>query len=47
MGFLKYLNKIGGDLPTTYLPQLDIATKMGWLIGINGNVWWEIGRAHV
>ena len=38
--FAVLLNVFVRDLPTTYLPQLDIATKMGWLIGINGNVWW-------
>ena len=34
------LNVFFRDLPTQYIPDADIAGKMGWLIGINGNVWW-------
>lgn len=38
--FAVLLNVFVRDLPTTYLPDLKIAEKMSWLIGINGNVWW-------
>ena len=34
------LNVFVRDLPNNYLPDLGIAEKMSWLIGINGNVWW-------
>lgn len=34
------INVFVRDLPTEYLPDLGIADKMSWLIGINGNVWW-------
>lgn len=34
------INVFVRDLPNEYLPDLGIADKMSWLIGINGNVWW-------
>ncbi len=38
--FATLINVFVRDLPNEYLPDLGIADKMSWLIGINGNVWW-------
>ena len=35
------LNVFFRDLPNNYLPDWHIAETFQWLIGINGNVWWE------